>query len=160
MRRDRGPSRRYLGRSKESLGRLGRRIVLADDDDHVAAVKAGKYAGNGGTEGFRRPIQSRGNCPLGEKGPHWRVFELASLPAVSLAGLIPSPLKAVDLAVQEILSSQIDPDRLPQELESFRRAGRVPDNDLGSLEAAIGQYRDLCRLMNGDATAMAAAFSP
>ncbi len=77
---------RYTGLRRDQLFV----VILADDDDLIFVEKAYKWEKNGGTEAFRRPIQSNMNI---SGAVHSRLLDLSSLPA-DLVSLVPSPRTA------------------------------------------------------------------
>jgi len=119
----------------EETARLGRNldrgnlflVMLADDDQLIGRIKAGKYIGNGGDELFRRPVEAG----LDEHGRSPRLDSLASFP-VDCVGFIPSPevqnlpgsygldiSKCRDIAASISSSSELD--HYNQILESYQR---------------------------------------
>lgn len=134
-------------------------LTLADDDHLIASAKAHKFTGNGGDEPFRRPVQSASEYCGARDVVNWRLFELASIPRVQMVGFIPSPVQAAALASTDMIATQRNPDELPALLAQFRSAGDIPEHDLGSLEASVGQYRDTLRLLRDEPARITAAFN-
>jgi hypothetical protein len=133
-------------------------VALADDDDLIRSAKGSKHVDQGGSEIFRRPVQSADEHDAESEIGNWRLYELASIPMVDRVGFLPSPLRATELATPEILAVQRHPNFIAQGLERLQEWTIVPPQDATALSQAVGQYRDLLELMRADPSAVAAAF--
>jgi len=133
-------------------------VALADDDALIAAAKASKYIGNGGTEKFRRPIQSADAQKIKRELGNWRLYELASLPTVNLVGMLPSPITVEDLAMEEILAAQCDREYLAEHFVKERDTGAILPVDQEILEQAIDQYDALVTMIDTQPAMVVSAF--
>lgn len=141
---------RYLSLAEyRSLAREDLYVVaLADDDDLIAAVKAAKFIGNGGTEPFRRPIRVASE----------RLYELASIPMVDLAGCLPSPLRIGELPADSILRAQCRRSEIVSLVACAAREGGSASDDAVILTAALGKYDDTIRFTRTEPQVLVDAF--
>ncbi len=129
-------------------------LILADDDDLIFQNKKSKWSGAGGTELFRRPIQSKENNPSLHL-EHWRLIELASIPQVDIVAFIPSPTEGFYLATPEVLKAQKDSQDL---IKSLQDKSMVPA-DRETLTHSIADYETLKKLLLTDYSKIIEAFN-
>lgn len=133
-------------------------LVLADDDELISNVKAKKWKGLGGSEPFKRPIQSKESFGARSADNHWRLVELASIPQVDLVGFIPSPLQAEHLSSKDIISTQKTSERLRSHLDEFKNRTTISENDFAKLEKALVDYDAIIQFLENNHAAISEAF--
>jgi hypothetical protein len=118
-------------------------LVLADDDSLISQVKSNKWVGNGGSEPFKRPIQSSDKFKASSDMENWRLVELASVPYVDIVGFIPSPENVDILSNKNILSRQKSSFDIEESLNDFLSNNVLSDKDINGLRNGVRCYEYL-----------------
>jgi hypothetical protein len=133
-------------------------LILADDDGLISRVKASKWKGAGGTEDFKRPIQSHGHSQVAYAGSNWRLFELASIPFVDLVGFIPSPIHIDHVSSTDVIATQKNSTDIKNFFEKFKQTREISSKDKDILEQSIKDYDELLKNLSSNPTDILKSF--
>ncbi len=120
-------------------------FILADADELIYNVKASKWIGNGGTEPFRRPIQSDIISKEIFSHVNWRLIDLASIPYIDIVSFIPSPLFISDLDIPEVVGIQKEASEINLSLVQFQKDNTISPDDVNILLNSVSDYEELLK---------------